>query len=137
MDPEKLKEVLDSHVLWFGGLCGTRANLRGADLRAANLRGANLRAANRQGHTLIDAPILFCGGFGSSGRTTMAFCIAKSEGSLWIECGCWSGTIAEFRARIVKAHQGGTIAKEYLLMCDLLEARRARVLEAMEANDGD
>jgi hypothetical protein len=105
------------------------ANLRGANLDSANLDSANLIGAKRAGHILLNAPILFCGGFGSGNRTTLAFCIAESEGSLWIECGCWSGTIAEFRVRIKATHQDTPISKEYLLMCDLLEVRRARLPE--------
>ena len=128
MEYDKLKTILEYHLLWLqfkpGGV---EANLRGANLRGANLRGANLREAKRDSHILINAPILLCGGFGSRNATTMAFCIAQSEGGLLIECGCWSGVIGEFRKRIAKTHGNSPIAKEYLLMCDLLEMRRARL----------
>jgi hypothetical protein len=151
---EEIAAVLEKHLEWLlGKEGGIRANLSGADLSGANLSGADLSGADlsganlfranlsraslsrarRSGQILLNAPILFCGGFGSSDRTTMAFCIAASEGSLWVECGCWSGTIADFRKRIrgtYPSEEQRTIRSEYLFMCDLLEMRRSRVFES-------
>ena len=47
-----LKKILDEHLLWLNGEGGSRADLRGADLRGADLRGADLRGANLFGADL-------------------------------------------------------------------------------------
>ena len=48
MEQAKLPTILDEHEKWLTscGQEGSKANLRGANLRYADLRGANLRGAN-------------------------------------------------------------------------------------------
>ena len=56
MENEKLKEILNKHILYLNEeKNGEKANLRGADLRGAYLRGANLRGANLEGADLEGA----------------------------------------------------------------------------------
>jgi len=50
-----LKKILDEHLLWLNGEGGSRANLRGANLRDADLRGADLSCANLRGADLSGA----------------------------------------------------------------------------------
>ena len=57
MRQEKLNEILNDHKLWLEGKGGSRANLRGADLREANLRGADLREADLRGADLRRADL--------------------------------------------------------------------------------
>ena len=57
-----LKKILDEHLLWLNGKGGSRANLRGAnlrnaDLRCANLRNADLRNADLRCANLSDADL--------------------------------------------------------------------------------
>lgn len=45
MTQNELDKILKNHKKWLNADGGSRANLRGANLRGANLRGADLRAA--------------------------------------------------------------------------------------------
>lgn len=93
------------------------ADLSGANLYAANLYAANLRGANLMGANLCDAkryidgettitlrgprPILTVGPLGS--RNDMMMALITSAG-LRIECGCFCGTLDEFKAAVEKNH---------------------------------
>ncbi|MFP9529134.1 pentapeptide repeat-containing protein [Pectobacterium brasiliense] len=62
MNATELKKILDEHKVWIESIRenGSRANLRGANLRGANLcdadlRGANLCDADLRGANLCDA----------------------------------------------------------------------------------
>jgi uncharacterized protein YjbI with pentapeptide repeats len=64
MNSTELRKILDDHKVWVTSLreSGSRANLRGADLRGADLRGADLRGANLcdadlRGANLCDADL--------------------------------------------------------------------------------
>ncbi|EHO0905993.1 pentapeptide repeat-containing protein [Salmonella enterica] len=48
MNSADLSKILEEHKVWITSMreSGSRANLRGANLRCADLRGANLRDAN-------------------------------------------------------------------------------------------
>lgn len=52
MNAVELKTILESHKEWLENTGGSRADLRGADLRNANLYGADLRNANLRGADL-------------------------------------------------------------------------------------
>jgi hypothetical protein len=58
--------------------------------------------------------------FGYVGRTTTFF--RTKEGWL-VNCGCFKGTVDQFRRAIVKTHGNSLIAKEYLMIADLAELR--------------
>lgn len=80
MTKEKIKEIMDAHILWLDDNGGDRADLSGAnlsyadlryadlrraDLRDTNLRGANLRRANLSGADLnFSSWPLWCGSIG-------------------------------------------------------------------------
>ncbi|HAF2560225.1 TPA: pentapeptide repeat-containing protein, partial [Salmonella enterica] len=57
MNSADLSKILEEHKVWITSMreSGSRANLRGADLRGANLCGANLRGANLYGANLRGA----------------------------------------------------------------------------------
>ncbi|EJT8610226.1 pentapeptide repeat-containing protein, partial [Salmonella enterica subsp. enterica serovar Newport] len=57
MNSADLSKILEEHKVWITSMreSGSRADLRGADLRDANLRGADLRDANLYGANLRDA----------------------------------------------------------------------------------
>ena len=46
--------------------------------------------------------------------------IRQTDGSIGVRCGCFSGTLDEFREQ-VKNTREGKIAKEYLMIADLME----------------
>ena len=58
-------------------------------------------------------------GFGSVHRTTTFFRTKEKE--VAVKCGCFLGTLAEFRAKVKKTHGESKLAKEYLMLADLME----------------
>ena len=52
MNREELEIILEKHKKWLNCEGGTKANLRGVELREANLRGVELREANLRGADL-------------------------------------------------------------------------------------
>ena len=72
---------------------------------------------------LLSSTVYSAGGFGSANRTTYGFAVADG---VWVRCGCWAGMLDDFRARVREVHGGTPIEREYLLVADLFEARRAR-----------
>ena len=75
------------------------ANLYGANLDGANLDGANLDGANLYGKLILD--IIQVSGIGSAHRTTAAIILADA---VQITCGCFRGTIDEWKAKIESTH---------------------------------
>ncbi|MGO4744018.1 pentapeptide repeat-containing protein [Serratia quinivorans] len=59
MNATELRKILDDHKVWVTSLreSGSRANLRGADLRGADLSGANLYGADLSGANLRGADL--------------------------------------------------------------------------------
>lgn len=45
----------------------------------------------------------------------------KTPDSVKVSCGCFNGTIAEFREKVVETHGDSKYAKEYLAIADLME----------------
>ena len=58
-------------------------------------------------------------GFGSIFRTTTFFRLKNGE--IGVRCGCFFGTLFDFRNKVKSTHKESTIAKEYLLLADLME----------------
>lgn len=59
--------------------------------------------------------------FGSANRTT-TFALSKDK-KLVVRCGCFYGTIDEFRSKVKETHNDSYLAKEYLMIADLMEFR--------------
>ena len=57
-------------------------------------------------------------GFGTKYRNTTFF--REKDGTVKVSCGCFFGTIPEFRKQVEK-NRSGKIAKEYLMIADLME----------------
>ena len=58
-------------------------------------------------------------GFGSEFRATSFFrCV---DGLVRCQCGCFYGTIDEFRSKVRETHGDSKYAKEYLMIADLME----------------
>ena len=68
-------------------------------------------------------------GFGTEHRNTTFF--REKDGGAKVRCGCFFGTIAEFRAQ-VRNKRKGKIAKEYLMIADLMEYHFAKDVEEDE-----
>ena len=65
-----------------------------------------------------DADYTTIKGFGTEYRNTTFF--RCKDGSVKVACGCFLGTIDEFRKQVTDTREG-KIAKEYLMIADLME----------------
>ena len=69
-------------------------------------------------------------GFGSENRTT-TFYLSK-DNEILISCGCFHGTLKQFRDKVKITHGGTPLGQEYLIIADLMEMRFNRVIESKE-----
>lgn len=58
-------------------------------------------------------------GFGREYRTTTFFRL--KDGGIGVRCGCFSGTLDEFREKVEETHKESKMGKEYLMLADLME----------------
>ena len=58
-------------------------------------------------------------GFGSVFRTTTFF--RTKDKAIGVKCGCFYGTLEEFRDKVRETHGDSKTAKEYLMLADLME----------------
>lgn len=66
-----------------------------------------------------DADYAYIKGFGRFFRQSTFF--KCKDKSIKVVCGCFVGTISEFRAKVKATHGNSKIAKEYLAIADLME----------------
>lgn len=66
-----------------------------------------------------DADYTTVHGFGRDFRTTTFF--RCNNGVVRCQCGCFYGSIDEFRAKVRGTHGNSKYAKEYLMIADLME----------------
>ena len=71
-----------------------------------------------------NADYAYAHGFGSEYRTTTFFRL--KNGDVGVHCGCFYGTIQEFRDKVRATHKETKKAKEYLMLADLMELRFAK-----------
>ena len=62
--------------------------------------------------------------FGSENRTTTFF--RTKDGGISVRCGCFYGTMSEFREKVKERHGDSRLAKEYLMLADLMEFRLSK-----------
>ena len=62
--------------------------------------------------------------FGSKNRTTTFF-RTKDDG-IGVRCGCFYGTLEEFREKVKERHGDSRLAKEYLTLADAMEFRLSK-----------
>ena len=102
----ELDEILKLHKLWLeDNGKGARANLSLANLRWANLSSANLSWANLSS-AKTDKRYIQIACIGSRKDIT-TYCFEDDK----ITCGCFSGTLAEFQAKVKATHKDN---KQYL-----------------------
>lgn len=58
-------------------------------------------------------------GFGREQRTTIFYRL--KDGEIGVSCGCFHGTIKQFRDRVKETHGDNKYAQEYLMISDLME----------------
>jgi hypothetical protein len=141
MTNDELERILGLHKKWRHGesdgaraiLC--EANLYDADLREADLRGADLRDADLRGADLLGANLYGADLRLAEGIDHLIF--ARALGSRkdetqwdfkndWVICGCFRGTMAEFRAQVEETHRDNPVyLAEYRAMIQFFEAVKA------------
>ena len=78
-----------------------------------------------QSEPMMTRRLWSAGGIGRDGRTTYAIPMITG---VYIRCGCWAGTLDEFREQIVHTHGDNEHAQDYLAVCDLWEKKHKRLL---------
>ena len=63
-------------------------------------------------------------GFGSVFRNTTFF--RQKDNTIGVVCGCFYGTLEEFRNKVTETHGDTKYAKEYLMIADLMEMHFAK-----------
>lgn len=58
-------------------------------------------------------------GFGRTYRNTTFF--RDQDGGISVSCGCFYGTLQEFREKVKQTHGESKLAKEYLMIADLMD----------------
>ena len=58
-------------------------------------------------------------GFGSKARNTTFY--KTKDNTIRVVCGCFNGTLEEFRSKVLETHKDTKFAKEYLMIADLME----------------
>lgn len=69
-------------------------------------------------------------GFGSNYRDTTFF--VTKDGNVCVNCGCFSGTLEQFRKKVKETHKDTEYAKEYLAIADLMEMHFKEELEKIK-----
>ena len=124
-DADLCSANLCSANLRGANLCS--ANLRSADLCSANLRDANLCSANLRGADLRDwgklektTDIFIAGPLGSRNSYTTFFHTNKG---IFVQCGCFRGTLEEFTAKVKETHNNNEHARNYLSIAEFVKQK--------------
>ena len=68
-----------------------------------------------------DKDYAYAHGFGSCNRPTTFFRL--KDGDVGVRCGCFYGTLAQFRDNVCETHGETKKAQEYLMLADLMDFR--------------
>ena len=98
------------------------ADLYGADLCGADLRGVNLRGVNLDdwGNIQDSSDILIVGTSGSRNGYTTIF---HTDKGIYVQCGCFKGTLEEFEAKVKETHQGNKHERDYLALIEFVKVK--------------
>jgi len=113
------------------------ANLSGADLYGANLCGADLYGANLRGANLCDAKlfdadlwkwgklsspqdVLIVGTIGSRNAYTTIY---HTDKGVFVQCGCFKGTLDEFITKVKETHSGTKHERDYIALVEFAKIK--------------
>ena len=102
---------------WVGGTARVRDNTWVADHAWV---GGNVQIVGNA-EVCGNADYVTVKGFGSVYRDTTFFRL--KSGGVGVVCGCFHGTLAEFRAKVLDTYPDDKRGKEYLMLADLIEYR--------------
>lgn len=104
-------------------LCRIRALKDFGDVKAGELGGYIEKEENlsQEGNAKVsdNADYATVKGFGREFRTTTFF--RQKDKTIRVVCGCFYGTLEEFRKKVKETHGDSKYAKEYLMIADLME----------------
>ena len=115
-----------------------KANLRGSDLSGSNLSGSNLSGSNLSGSNLSgkkligERPFFQVGPLGSRSDYFLAFI---TDAGLVLRAGCFTGTVAEFEAKLLDEHGDNAHAREYRAALALIAVHAELWTPTGELND--
>ena len=103
------------------------ADLHGADLGGAYLGGADLHGADLGGADLGDwgrlcscSDILCVSPIGSRNGCTTIF---HTDKGLFVQCGCFRGTLDEFASKVKDTHGENKHARDYLALVEFVKVK--------------
>ena len=113
---------------YLGGADLRGADLGGADLGGANLGGADLGGAYLRGADLggewgkleKNADIFIAGPLGSRNGYTTFF---HTDKGIFVQCGCFRGTLDEFVAKVKETHNENEHARNYLAIVEFVKQK--------------
>lgn len=115
---EKEENLSQSGDAWVSGNAEVYGNAR----VSGNARVYGNAWVSGNARVSGDADYATASGFGSEYRTTTFFKLKNSD-EIGVRCGCFYGTIKEFREKVKETHGETKKAKEYLIIADLMEYR--------------
>lgn len=105
--------IYDEAIVHYDSLIRDNARIHGrADVYNAHIGTDGDIERNKQYMTF--------GSFGSRGDTTTIYRTAEG---VRVKCGCFNGTLDEFRKKVKATHGNNQYAKEYLAIADIAEIR--------------
>ena len=117
---EKEENLDHTGSAWIFGNAKVYGNAR--VYRDARVSG-NAEVSGNQMHATVK-------GFGSQYRNTTFF--ITRDRNICVNCGCFSGTLEQFRAKVKETHKDTKYAKEYLAIADLMEMHFKEELEKIK-----
>ena len=112
---EREENLSNSGNAWVGENAVVSENARvggNAEVRGTAVVRGNARINKQEDYATIS-------GFGSKNRTTTFY--RCEDKKIEVICGCFAGTIEEFRKKVKEAHGENKFAKEYIAIADLME----------------
>ena len=109
----EIKNKSGEVIYTYDGTSLINANLIGANLLDANLSDANTEFGILQN-------IMQISNIGSRKDTTVIY---HTEQGIFIKCGCFKGSLAEFEEKVKETHKGNDHEKAYLAMIELVKVR--------------
>ena len=83
-------------------------------MRGAYLVGADLGDWGKLQDILVTGPL------GSRKAYTTCY---KTDKGVYVQCGCFKGTMDEFVAKVKQTHQGNTHERDYLAMVEFVKVK--------------
>lgn len=117
-------QVEDNACVTSGARVGGGARVTGNALVTGNANVTGDARVTGSARVEGNADFSIIGGFGSFFRTTTFF--RCQDGKVRTQCGCFYGDLDEFRAKVKETHGESKMAKEYLMIADLMEMHFAK-----------